>query len=66
MSKLNGAQIYFTKKEIENLCDLFDAFYDIMPNQEKHAFWQEKTGTAQYKIFKKRDKLKQALDKIRI
>lgn len=52
---MKGKQIYFTKDEIENLCDFFNSFEDISPNEEIYAFWTKKIGSAESKIFQARE-----------
>ena len=56
---MKGKQIYFTKNEIENLCDFLNAFEEISPNEEVYAFWLKRIGSASYKIYEAKENIKE-------
>lgn len=48
---MKGQQIYFTKDEIDSLCEFFNAFEGISPDEETYAYWLRRIGSAEYKLF---------------
>lgn len=55
---MKGKQIYLSVSEIDALCDFFNSFEEISTDEDTYAYWLQKIGDAQYKIFDARDKLK--------
>lgn len=53
-----GRNIYFTKDEIDALCDFFNNFEEISTDEETYAYWLKRIGSVGYKVFGARGKNK--------